>query len=1159
MWTRTIRQWTLSIAIALAALIVISLMFDGGAMATSATGASFPYPGCGISLQDCIDNVAAPGDSIMIQPGVYTESVVLNKAVNLMGIDPAVTILKAANGFRVLVIDAAPISSSIVISGLRFTGGNASSQACSCGGGILITSTSGVLLKNIDIDFNQAQSGGGLAVQDSQAFLEDAQIVSNTANYGGGVYMVNSTVQMNGGHVDGNIATTASGGVHLGSGQFTLNGGSIGQNNSSGPAGGVMVVSGSFTQTGGLIMNNSAGDGGGLFNQSASVVLSGGQITNNIASNYGGGVFNSQGGLKLSGGQVLSNAAQSGGGVYLEQALATMNLSSGYIAANRADFGGGLFLNSGSATLVNAQIASNVANISGGGVYVALPGSAFYQNNGGIQNNQASDGAGVFVQAGFFEQISGAIANNQAGNWGGGLLVADAGGSALLNGGSIMSNTASVLGGGVFLDQGRAMLAASAIVSNSTPGDGGGVYLLQPTATFTQTGGLISHNWANNGGGLAVAQGRAELVNAQIVSNTAVVDGGGAFLTSVDATVNLWAGSISRNAAQYGGGAKVYSGTFKLIDGQLMSNTASFDGGGLYVYPGAAFIQINGALQGNFANGNGGGAYFSDPISLKNISITNNTAQVAGGGLYAAAPITLVTSLVQQNLAVDGGALKAVSPTMISGTQFLTNTASGSGGAVFADATATLIGDSVSNNHASVSGGGLAGNSFDVTNTQFVNNSVDGDGGAIHANNAVWLSNALFLQNSTLTGNGGAVWANNVSAADTRFISNTANSGGGLYVNDNATLQRIRLDSNAAVQGGGLYANTASAADQFSVTSSKVIANQADVGGGVYQAGFGGGTIVNSVFARNQASTEADALSLNSAGEVDVYFATLANPITPTGEAIVVNNGTVNLTNTIVASYSIGLKRNSGSISEDYNLYFANSVSQTGILVQGSHSLNNLDPRFVKPGADDYHLQLFSPAVDAATNLGIYTDIGGWPRPMGGGFDIGAFELQAQSTNVGPTTGGQLNYVDNRGVTTTVFLPAGLVSNSTTIIFNNLNSESITSTPPSGLSFVGNLFDLDAFAGLSQIHDITFTLPVTIIIHYSDDQLAGIDERTMRLYRLEPLLNQWRPIGYRLGEHQMLNATNNTLTVVVLGFSRFGRAGVSAEHDIFLPLVMKGN
>jgi hypothetical protein len=51
-----------------------------------------------------------------------------------------------------------------------------------------------------------------------------------------------------------------------------------------------------------------------------------------------------------------------------------------------------------------------------------------------------------------------------------------------------------------------------------------------------------------------------------------------------------------------------------------------------------------------------------------------------------------------------------------------------------------------------------------------------------------------------------------------------------------------------------------------------------------------------------------------------------------------------------------------------------------------------VDPMFVNPAAGDFRLQPTSPGIDAGTRVKVETDYSGGPRPLGGSYDIGAFE-----------------------------------------------------------------------------------------------------------------------------------------------------------------------
>jgi hypothetical protein len=58
----------------------------------------------------------------------------------------------------------------------------------------------------------------------------------------------------------------------------------------------------------------------------------------------------------------------------------------------------------------------------------------------------------------------------------------------------------------------------------------------------------------------------------------------------------------------------------------------------------------------------------------------------------------------------------------------------------------------------------------------------------------------------------------------------------------------------------------------------------------------------------------------------------------------------------------------------------------------------NTNPLFVNPSVDNYQLQSSSPAKDAGAAVTLALDILGGTRPVGAGYDIGAYEYGSLST-----------------------------------------------------------------------------------------------------------------------------------------------------------------
>ncbi len=450
------------------------------------------------------------------------------------------------------------------------------------------------------------------------------------------------------------------------------------------------------------------------------VVISGVTIMGGAPGGIGGGIYNINTDLTLTNVAVVSNTATSGGAIRLDGDDAVLTLNEGcLLAGNKADYGGGISIASGDrALLAGGRIFSNSA-FFGGGLYVQ-------------ESNVTLSG----VQ----------IVSNTA-TYGGGVYLKD---TTTLSGGAILSNTARTSGGGVFVS----------------------------TGTFTQTGqSVIAYNTANErGGGIHVSHGTVVLDGGQISHNrvTGAVDnsygGGGIYVGAGSATLIQTGSSaiVENSAAMHGGGMIVEWGKVTLSGGQILSNTAGKNGGGIYLYGSATLTQTGGLIAYNEAQGTdsdegGGGLYSSNTsnsISLHGGQIMENRAN-KGGGLNARIGSfdLLGAEIIGNHATTFGGGVYAGSlgwTVQIEGGRIISNSAEYGGGLYAAQGSVTLERGQIVGNHAGAEGGGVYHDTDGATyhvltlvNTTISGNSAPDGGALVNASGTTLLTYTTVASNTT--------------------------------------------------------------------------------------------------------------------------------------------------------------------------------------------------------------------------------------------------------------------------------------------------------------------------------------------------------------------------------------------------------------------------
>jgi hypothetical protein len=192
----------------------------------------------------------------------------------------------------------------------------------------------------------------------------------------------------------------------------------------------------------------------------------------------------------------------------------------------------------------------------------------------------------------------------------------------------------AVFGGGFANLGGTAVLNNSLIDNNLTPSGNGGGGIDNESGTLIVNNSVIANNRADGGAG-------GGIINERNYSG-------------LPADVTLNDTSVSGNHAQLGAG--IFAGNsngsanLTLNRSTINANSASQDGGGIYVYTSTLLTINNSTLSANSAQGNGGGIMNFGSSALFFVTIAGNIADSAGNGGGAGAIENIGSAEIRNSL-----------------------------------------------------------------------------------------------------------------------------------------------------------------------------------------------------------------------------------------------------------------------------------------------------------------------------------------------------------------------------------------------------------------------------------------------------------------------------------------------------------------------------
>lgn len=512
------------------------------------------------------------------------------------------------------------------------------------GGGVFVSDKSRVTIQNgSTIQGNTGTRGGGIYVENSTVEVKNSMIDGNTADdvpkkapnsnkgLGGGIYSYESTLTVTDSTISGNEAKGSTSLIWYNS-KDEISSEALGNG-----GGGICAVGkksdvtlDGVTVTGNKATYSKKGTGAGIEAQGGSLTVKDSTISNNEAQGNGGGIFSAEGNvLDVSGSTIQGNKADNGGGIHMGEARDTSKTPS-------------------KATITDTKILENeaIGSGEGGGVYVGGPRADATLKGCTVANNKSvSTGGGIAAKLGTVTLDDTTVENNQAVN-GGGLFhlgIAVPGSLTLQNGSIIRNNTASSMGGGLFLWGNVGLKSDNSEISGNKALYGAGIAASQYTANF--------------------ASPKLELVDTKVNNNgdANTVMGGGIYAAS-GVTVTSKNTKFLGNTASSGGGILLYlNSSADLNNSEVSGNKATGNGGGVYVYDATCSLTTsNGTVFRENSASSGGAIQNGGTLTVEDgVIISGNTATDFGGGILNNGVLTLKkgTSLVENSAGLYGGGL----------------------------------------------------------------------------------------------------------------------------------------------------------------------------------------------------------------------------------------------------------------------------------------------------------------------------------------------------------------------------------------------------------------------------------------------------------------------------------------------------------------------
>ncbi len=678
-------------------------------------------------------------------------------------------------------------------------------------------------------NFRVWQGTNGIYARNSRFALDNIIVQSNEGNEGAGIYMRDSEITMNNVNFDHNYSTNyyigGGGGIYItGECKLITDNVSI-TNNYSKNGGGIYLDNAVVTLQNIYLYNNSTNpgnhnndDGGGILCNNSDVILKDIVLESNRSTSGGGmAIVNSD--PYIDNVVFKDNRAQESGGGLIVHTKSSPTINNTRFENNRSYIsGGGIFLyDSTEAKLVEVNFEGNTARFNGGGMFCLNSQSELETCN--FINNEAENGAGLYIDGGepLLTDIS--IAENTSENDGGGIYLINSAKPYII-GANIHGNHA-IQGGGIFSGFHSRAFLSECTVKGNYGNTGGGIYFLDKS-----TAGFDADHRCNIYLNNAVING-ADLYSERcgkipvIVDTFSVINPSDYFAYQTDNfefdILNFKLGQgeydiyVSPDGSDDNSGTSIdeplltlHAATTKALTDSVPPHIIHLAGGNYsasvtgeqFPFYGRSDMWIIGeGAENTIIDGDSDTLIMKiigvDGFYMADVSLRNGFNDDMGGGVYCDESDVLFERVnIQTCFGKYGGGMFVGNGSGIELVDVLiSNNKARRGGGIYCTRKSTILGNSalISGNIAAPSGGGGGIYCYRMSgyllNLYITDNEAKSGGGIYCYRNSPLIYNNVIMNNSS-THNGGGLcisYADSIMIMNTSFSGNSANRGGAIH------------------------------------------------------------------------------------------------------------------------------------------------------------------------------------------------------------------------------------------------------------------------------------------------------------------------------------------------------------------------------------------